>query len=117
MKRLAELTLKLKCPIILVGVALTLFFGYQLKGLKIYADVINSLPDDDTTAVLYTDIGNKCGGNTIPDEQDKIEQLWFSLDGQDVMLQLVTDDLDEGIIQSKFASAGSKDMDEFVNYM
>jgi len=38
-------------------------------------------------------------------------------DGQDIMSQLVTYDLDEGIIQSKFASADSKDMEEFVVYM
>ena len=56
-------------------------------------------------------------GKKIPDKKDKIEQLWFLLDGQDIMSQLVTDDLDEGIIQSKFASADSKDMEEFVNYM
>lgn len=56
-------------------------------------------------------------GKRIPDEQDKIEQLWFLLDGQDVMSQLVTDDLNEGIIQSKFASADSEDMEEFVAYM
>ncbi len=56
-------------------------------------------------------------GKKIPDEQAKIEQLWFLLDGQDIMSQLVTDDLDEGIIQSKFASSDSKYMYEFVEYM
>ncbi|MCK4406355.1 MAG: RND family transporter [Bacteroidales bacterium] len=56
-------------------------------------------------------------GKKIPDEQAKIEQLWFLLDGQDIMSQLVTDDLDEGIIQSKFASAKSEDAEEFVVYM
>ncbi len=57
-------------------------------------------------------------GKKIPDEQAKIEQLWFLLDGgQDIMSQLVTDDLDEGIIQSKFASSDSKYTYEFVEYM
>ncbi len=65
MKRLAKLIIKLKWPIIIIVLALTTFFGLQLKNLKIDADVINSLPDDDSTAVLYTNIGNKYGGNTM----------------------------------------------------
>jgi len=56
-------------------------------------------------------------GKKIPDEKEKIEQLWFLLDGQDIMSQLVSDDLDEGIIQSKFASNDSKNMEDFVDYM
>ncbi len=56
-------------------------------------------------------------GKKIPDERAKIEQLWFLLDGQDIMSQLVTTELDEGIIQSRFASSNSKEMEDFVNYM
>ena len=65
MNKLAEGIVKLKWPIIIVVVVLTSFLGYQLKDIRIDADVINSLPDDDPTAVLYTDIGNKYGGNTM----------------------------------------------------
>lgn len=56
-------------------------------------------------------------GKTIPDERAKIEQLWFLLDGQDVMPQLVSDELDKGIIQSKFASVGSKEIEDFTEKM
>jgi hydrophobe/amphiphile efflux-3 (HAE3) family protein len=56
-------------------------------------------------------------GITIPDERAKIEQLWFLLDGQDVMQQLVSDDLDRGIIQSKFASIETKEIEAFTNKM
>lgn len=65
MKKIAQLIVKLRWPIILVVAGLTTFFGYQLTGLKMDADIINSLPDDDSTAVLYTNIGNKYGGNTM----------------------------------------------------
>jgi predicted RND superfamily exporter protein len=65
MNKLAEGIIKLKWPIIIIIALLTAFFSYQLTALKIDADVINSLPDDDSTAVLYTDIGNKYGGNTM----------------------------------------------------
>ena len=56
-------------------------------------------------------------GKKIPDEKAKIEQLWFLLDGQEIMPQLVTINLDEGIIQSKFASVESKSMTNFGKYM
>jgi hydrophobe/amphiphile efflux-3 (HAE3) family protein len=53
-------------------------------------------------------------GNTIPDNKAKIGQLWFLLDGQDIMSQLVSDDLDKGIIQSKFASIETEKIDAFT---
>ena len=56
-------------------------------------------------------------GINIPDERAKIEQLWFLLDGQDVMPQLVSDELDKGIIQSKFASIETKEIETFTNKM
>lgn len=56
-------------------------------------------------------------GKKIPDDKAKIEQLWFLLDGQDVMPQLVNDDLTKGIIQSKFASVDSKDIETFTKKM
>lgn len=56
-------------------------------------------------------------GIRIPDDRDKIQDLWFLLDGQDIMPQLVSDELDKGIIQSRFRSYDSKDMQEFVSYM
>jgi len=56
-------------------------------------------------------------GKKIPDDKAKIEQLWFLLDGQEVMPQLVNDDLTKGIIQSKFASVDSKDIEAFTDKM
>jgi hypothetical protein len=56
-------------------------------------------------------------GKKIPDDKAKIEQLWFLLDGQEIMSQLVNDDLSKGIIQSKFASVDSKDIEAFTERM
>lgn len=56
-------------------------------------------------------------GKKIPDSKSKIENLWFLLDGQDIMPQLVSDELDRAIIQSKFASTDSKVLNDFVVYM
>jgi predicted RND superfamily exporter protein len=56
-------------------------------------------------------------GEKVPDDKAKIEQLWFLLDGQDVMQQLVSYELDKGIIQSKFASIKTKEIEDFTNKM
>ncbi len=56
-------------------------------------------------------------GISIPDERAKIEQLWFLLDGQDIMSQLVSDELDTGIIQSKFASIETEEIEAFTMKM
>ena len=56
-------------------------------------------------------------GKKIPDSKDKIVNLWFLLDGQDIMPQLVTDELDKGIIQSRLISYDSKNMKAFIDYM
>jgi len=56
-------------------------------------------------------------GKRIPDERNKIENLWFLLDGQDIMAQLVTDELDQAVIQSRFISDDIQDMSAFREYM
>jgi hydrophobe/amphiphile efflux-3 (HAE3) family protein len=56
-------------------------------------------------------------GKAIPRERSKIEQLWFLLDGQDIMPQLVSDNLDQAVIQSKFSSIESKEIETFTMRM
>ncbi len=56
-------------------------------------------------------------GEKIPQQRDKIEQLWMLLEGQDIMPQLVNDDLSEAIIQARFSSLDSKKMADFVKMM
>lgn len=57
------------------------------------------------------------GEREIPEEQDMIEQLWFLLDGNEVMQRFVSEDLTEGIIISKFKSPDNEAKKEFAAYM
>ena len=92
-----------------------------LKTMIMTEDYMKQYPDISTAqsvADLIEEMNDIMGeGKKIPDERAKIEQLWFLLDGQDIMPQLVTDDLDQGIIQSKFASIDSRSMEKFETYM
>ena len=46
----------------------------------------------DLIAQLNYVMGN---GRSIPDDQEQIEQLWFMLEGNEIIRQFVNDDLDE----------------------
>ena len=65
MNILAEIIIKLKWLIIIFVIGLTIFFGYQLKDLKINSDIISTLPDDDPIALLYKEVGKQYGGNSM----------------------------------------------------
>jgi hypothetical protein len=71
-----------------------------------------------SVADLILEINAALGeGRKIPDEKDKIEQLWFLLEGNESMMKFVSEDLDEAIIISRFLSPENKDKIEFNNYM
>ena len=61
--------------------------------------------------------GAVSGEKIVPDNQDKIEQLWFLLDGNETMQRFVSEDLDQGIIISKFKSPDNVSKKAFASYM
>jgi len=68
-----------------------------------------------SVADLVEEMNNAMGeGKKIPDDQAKIEQLWFLLDGQDIMKQLVNDSLTEGIIQANMSTIDNKVLAKFA---
>jgi hypothetical protein len=56
-------------------------------------------------------------GSGIPGEREKIEQLWFLLDGNESIRSLVSADLTEALIISKFISPGNRERIGFEEYM
>lgn len=78
-------------------------------------------PDITTTqsiADLISQISEGLGeGKAIPDDRDKIEQMWFLIDGNEMLDRMVTSDLTEGVIISKFISPENKAKKQFYDYM
>ena len=60
---------------------------------------------------------NFTNSRTFPQEIEQIEQLWFLLDGNEVLPRFVNEELTEGIIISKFKSPDNKSKIEFAKYM
>ncbi len=92
-----------------------------LKTMLETGNYMEKSPDIYTTqsvADLISQLNYVISGNKgIPDDKNKIEQLWFLLDGNEIMSRLVSDDLQEGIIISKFKSPDIKAKKKFADYM
>ncbi len=82
--------------------------------MKKSPDILSTQSVVDIIADMTEALGEERG---IPDEREKIEQLWFLLDGQEYLQRFVNSDLSEGIILSKFTSPDNKSKKEFARYM
>lgn len=77
----------------------------MMKTTQDFMEQFSYIPHSQSVADLIEQMNDVMGeGKQIPDEQIKVQQLWFLLDGQEIMEQLVSYDLREGIIQGYVAS-------------
>jgi hypothetical protein len=92
-----------------------------LKKMIETGDYMEQNPDIYTTqsiADLISEINFVLSGvREIPDERDKVEQIWFLLEGNETVQRLVSEDLREGIIMSKFKSPDNNAKKKFAGYM
>ena len=65
MRKFAELVLKYRVPIIIGTVIITVFMAFQLRKLEINSDILEYLPQDDPNVVLFNEVGDKFGGNSL----------------------------------------------------
>ncbi len=65
MKKFADFVLRFSKSIIVVIVVITLGLGYFIKDLKINSDIISYLPKDDPVVMLFNEVGDNFGGNSL----------------------------------------------------
>ena len=65
MKLLADLVLKYRIPIIIGTIAITIFMVFQLTKLEISSDILEYLPQDNPNVILFNEVGDKFGGNSL----------------------------------------------------
>ena len=84
--------------------------AYMEKSPEVYTSM--------SIAKLIDEINyNFTNSRTFPQEIEQIEQLWFLLDGNEVLPRFVNEELTEGIIISKFKSPDNKSKIKFAKYM
>jgi uncharacterized protein len=76
--------------------------------------VLNTQSVADLIVELNAALGE---GRKIPDDKEKIGQLWFLLEGNESMQKFVSEDQGEALIISKFSSPQIKAKKEFGDYM
>ena len=85
-----------------------------MKQIQKFMEKNQYIKHTQSVADLIEEMNNAMGeGKKIPIEQAKIEQLWFLLDGQEIMTQLVNDSLNEGLIQANMSTADNKVLTQF----
>jgi len=65
MKKFANSIIRFRLPLLVGIVLLTIFFAYELTKVKIDSDILNYLPQDDPVVILFREIGEKFGGNSL----------------------------------------------------
>jgi predicted RND superfamily exporter protein len=65
MKKLTGLVFRYRVPLIAVFAAVTLFFGYWIREIRINSDVTSYLPGEDPAVELYNRMDERFGGNDL----------------------------------------------------
>lgn len=78
----------------------------KMDEVQQYIEKLPYIKQSQSVADLIKEMNNVMGeGLKIPDSEEKIQQLWFLLEGQEIMEQLVSSDLNEGLIQAYVATS------------
>lgn len=76
-----------------------------MEDTQLFMDQFDYIPHSQSVADLIRQMNEVMGEEGIPDDAYKIAQLWFLLEGQEIMEQLVNYERTEGIIQAYVSSS------------
>jgi predicted RND superfamily exporter protein len=92
-----------------------------LQEMEAAANYMEKSPDINTTLSLADLIAELnyaiTGSRSIPDDSEKIQQLWFLLEGNETLERMVNPDLTQAIVISKFKSPDNESKKVFADYM
>lgn len=88
----------------------------EMKNFENFLDKQGDVKNPQSVANLIEEMNDLVGdGKEIPDSKEKISNLWFLLEGEDVMSQLVNSDYTEAVIQATIVSVNSRRIKQLVN--
>jgi predicted RND superfamily exporter protein len=81
----------------------------QMKKMEEFLKTQDNVHNPQSVADLIEEMSDVMGeGKDIPDSKDKVSNLWFLLEGEDIMSQLVNPDKTEAVIQATLGSVDTK---------
>ena len=88
----------------------------EMMKLEKYLEAQPDINDPQSIADLICEMNRVMNGHyTIPETRKGVENLWFFIEGQDVLDQLINSDANEGLIQAKLGSVNTKVVNRVVN--
>ncbi len=88
----------------------------QMEDVKNYMNSIPYIKNSQSVADMIKEMNKVMGdGDTIPDSQDKIDNLWFMLAGQDILNHYITPDYTEAVVQGVVSSSDTKVMHKIID--
>ncbi len=95
----------------------------EMKKFQEYLDNQKDIKNSQSVADFIEEMNDCMGeGKKIPDNRDKVANLWFLIEGEDLIKQLVNDDKTEAIIQASLVNVDTKryheidkDLDEYIS--
>ncbi len=87
----------------------------EMENAKKFLESIPYIKNVQSVADIVKEMNKNMGdGDVIPDSKEKIDNLWFLLDGQSILNQFITQDHDKAVIQGMITTTDSKIMRELV---
>ncbi|MCK4466206.1 MAG: MMPL family transporter, partial [Bacteroidales bacterium] len=88
----------------------------QIKSTSEYMLKDKNLVNARSVADLFEQMNDVMGeGKKIPEDPEKVANLWFLLEGQEILEQLVSPELDEAMINATFGSTDIQDIKIFID--
>jgi uncharacterized protein len=80
-----------------------------------YLDAQPNVNDPQSIADLICEMNRVMNGHaTIPDTREGVANLWFFIEGQDILNQLINSEATEGLIQAKIGTVNTKKLNILV---
>jgi len=81
----------------------------EMKKMEDFLKTQDNVHNPQSIADLIEEMSDVMGeGKDIPDSKDKVSNLWFLLEGEEIMSQLVNPDKTEAVIQATLGSVDTK---------
>jgi len=88
----------------------------QMKKIEDFLESKKDVRNAQSVADLIEEMNDAMGeGKTIPDSKDKVSNLWFLLEGEEIMSQLVNEDKTEAVIQATIVNVDTKRIRNLVD--
>ncbi len=88
----------------------------QMEDIKNYMNSLPYIKNSQSVADMIKEINKVMGdGDKIPDTKDKIDNLWFMLEGQDILNQYITPDYNSAVVQGIVTSSDTRIMHKVMD--